>query len=392
MSQKEWGFNTRAIRGAVQRTNEKEHNEAIFTTSSFVFDTAEEAALVFSGREEGNSYARYSNPSLQAFERRLAALEGAEACVATSSGMAAILATCMALLQQGDHIVTSLNVFGSTISLLDGYMGKFGVDTSTVSLTNLDEWEAAIRPNTKMLFLETPSNPLNEVGDLEALAKLAHDNGALLVVDNCFCTPALQQPIRFGADIIIHSATKYLDGQGRCLGGAVLGRQEHMDEVFKFLRSGGPCMSPFNAWVFLKGMETLGLRMKAHAAGAAEVASWLSTHEMVKKVYYCGLPDHPGNALAKKQQSAFGAVLAFEIKGGQKEAWSLIDNTQLLSITGNLGDVKTTITHPDSTTHHRLSPEQKAKAGITPGLIRIAVGLEDPQDLINDLKAALSRV
>lgn len=389
MSQKEWGFNTRAIRDAVQRTNEKEHNEAIFTTSSFVFDTAEEAALVFSGRQEGNSYARYSNPSLQAFERRLAALEGSEACVATSSGMAAILATCMALLQQGDHIVTSLNVFGSTISLLDGYMGKFGVDTSTVSLTNLDEWEAAIRPNTKMLFLETPSNPLNEVGDLEALAKLAHENGALLVVDNCFCTPALQQPIRFGADIIIHSATKYLDGQGRCLGGAVLGRQEHMDEVLKFLRSGGPCMSPFNAWVFLKGMETLGLRMKAHAAGAAEVASWLSTHEKVKKVHYCGLPDHPGYALAKKQQSAFGAVLAFEIKGGQKEAWSLIDNTQLLSITGNLGDVKTTITHPDSTTHHRLSPEQKAKAGITPGLIRIAVGLEDPKDIIQDLESAL---
>ncbi len=388
MSQEEWGFNTKAIRSEVKRTNENEHSEAIFTTSSFVFDTAEEAAMVFSGRQEGNSYARYSNPTLQAFERRLAALEGAEACVATSSGMAAILATCMALLKQGDHIVTSLNVFGSTISLLESYMGKFGVKTTAVALTSLKEWEAAITPKTRILFLETPSNPLNEVGDLEALAELAHKNGALLVVDNCLCSPALQQPIRWGADIIIHSATKYIDGQGRALGGAVLGRKEHMDEVFKFLRSGGPCMSPFNAWVFIKGLETLGLRMKAHSEGALQLAKWLTKQDKVKKVHYCGLPEHPGHELAKKQQSGFGAVVAFEVVGGQKEAWKLIDNTELMSITGNLGDCKTTITHPDSTTHHRLSPEQKVKAGITPGLIRIAVGLEEPKDLIADLERA----
>jgi len=385
-------LDTIAIRAGHTRTHEGEHGEPLFLTSSYVFKNAEEAAARFSGDQPGNVYSRYTNPTVRIFEERIAALEGAEQAVATSSGMAAILSTCMALLKSGDHIVCSRNVFGTTTVLLEKYLGRFGVTTTFVSLTELDQWRDAVTPETKMFFLETPSNPLCDIADLPALATLAHNNNVLLVVDNCFCTPALQQPLKLGADLIIHSATKYLDGQGRCLGGVVTGRNELVDEVLSFIRSAGPTMSPFNAWVFVKGLETLRLRMDAHSANALELAQWLQQQPQVEKVFYAGLPDHPGHNIAAAQQRAFGGVLSFRVKGGKEQAWKVIDSTQVLSLTANLGDAKTTIVHPATTTHGRLSDEQKAETGITENLIRIAVGLEDIKDIKADLLRGLKAI
>jgi len=383
---------TLALRTGQLRTDEGAHGEPIFTTSSYVFKSAEQAAARFSGQEPGNIYSRFTNPTVRAFEQRLAAMEGAERCVATSSGMAAILATAMALLQSGDEVICSRSVFGTTNVLFEKYLKKFGVKTTFVSLTDITQWQAAITTNTRMFFLETPSNPLCEVADIAKMAELAHKHDALLVVDNCFCTPALQRPLELGADIALHSATKFLDGQGRCIGGAVCGRSELMEEVFGFLRSAGPTMSPFNAWVFLKGLETLSLRMQAHSASALRLADWLEQQPAVEKVFYTGLPTHPQHLLARAQQSAFGGVLSFRVKGGRKEAWSVIDATRFLSITGNLGDAKSTITHPATTTHGRLSDEAKAEAGITENLIRVAVGLEHIDDIKADLNRGLTKL
>jgi O-succinylhomoserine sulfhydrylase len=386
------GLDTLAIRTGHVRTAEGEHGEPLFLTSSYVFENAAEAAARFSGEQPGNVYSRYTNPTVHIFEERIAALEGAEQAVATSSGMAAIFSTCIALLESGDHILCSRNVFGTTTVLLSKYLARFGIETTFVSLTEPDQWQQAIRPETKILFLETPSNPLCDVADIPVLAKLAHSNNALLVVDNCFCTPALQRPLELGADLVVHSATKYLDGQGRCMGGVVAGRSELVGEVLGFIRSAGPTMSPFNAWVFLKGLETLRLRMDAHSASALELAEWLQQQPQVEKVFYAGLPDHPGHALAAKQQRAFGGVLSFRVKGGREQAWTVIDNTQMLSLTANLGDAKTTIVHPATTTHGRLTDEQKAETGITENLIRIAVGLEDIKDIKADLSLGLSAI
>jgi O-succinylhomoserine sulfhydrylase len=386
----QWGFDTRAVRAGQHRTNEGENSEPIFATSSYVFKSAAEAAARFSGEKPGNIYSRFTNPTVRAFEERLAALEGGERCVATGSGMAAILSTCLALLKSGDHIVSSRNIFGPTVLLFNNYLGKFGIETSYVSLSDYSAWEKAIRPNTKLLFVETPSNPLTEIADIARLAKLAHAKGCLLVVDNCFCTPALQLPLKLGADVVIHSATKYLDGQGRCVGGAVVGNKELVGEkVYGFMRTCGPSLSPFNAWVFLKGLETLSLRMQAHCASALELARWLEKQKRVKRVYYPGLASHPQHKLAKKQQSGFGGIVAFELKGGKDAAWKLIDSTRVFSITANLGDTKSTITHAATTTHGRLTPEQRQAAGISDGLIRISVGLEDIEDLKQDLARGL---
>ena len=377
---------TLAVRAGQIRTGELEHSDAIFPTSSFVYASAAQAAARFGGEEEGNIYSRFTNPTVQAFEARLAAMEGGERAVATSSGMSAILATCMSLLKAGDHIICSRGVFGTTNVLFQKYLARFGVETSFVKLTSQDEWEAAVRPETRMIFIETPSNPLCEVADLEKLAALARRSNALFVVDNCFCTPVLQRPLEQGADIIIHSATKYLDGQGRCVGGAVVGPAKLMDEVFGFLRSAGPTMSPFNAWVFQKGLETLPIRMRAHCDNALELATWLQTQDTVEEVHYSGLASHPQHQLAKKQQSGFGGVLSFRLKGGREQAWAFIDATRMISITANLGDVKTTITHPATTTHGRLSDEDKAAAGITENLVRISVGIEAVADIQSDLQ------
>ena len=384
------GFATRAVRDGQARTHEDEHSEAIFPTSSYVFASAAEAAARFSGEEPGNIYSRFTNPTVRTFEERLASLEGTECCVATASGMAAIAATFLGLLKTGDHIVSSRSIFGTTTVLLDNIIDKLGIKTSYVELSNLSAWEQAIKPETKILFLETPSNPLTELVDIKALAEIAHKHDCLLAVDNCFCTPALQQPIALGADIVIHSATKYIDGQGRCIGGAVCGTEKIVGGgVYGFLRSAGPSMSPFNAWVFLKGLETLKLRMGAHSASALELARWLEQQDEVTRVYYPGLESHPQHALAKAQQSDFGGLLSFELKGGQEAGWKLIDSTQLLSITANLGDAKTTITHPATTTHGRLTAEQRAEVGISDGLIRVAVGLEDIEDIKADLLRGL---
>lgn len=386
----EWGFDTRAVRAGQHRTNEGEHSEPIFPTSSYVFASAAAAAARFSGETPGNIYSRFTNPTVRSFEERLAALEGGEKCVATASGMAAILSTCMALLKNGDHIVASRNIFGPTVLLFNNYLGRFGVDTTFVPLTDYTAWEKAIKPSTKLLYLETPSNPLTEIADIARLAKLAHAKGCLLVVDNCFCTPALLRPLALGADIVIHSATKYLDGQGRCIGGAVVGNAELVGkEVYGFLRTAGPTLSPFNAWVFLKGLETLSLRMKAHSTNALLLAEWLEKQPAVQRVYYPGLASHPQNALAKKQQTGFGGIVSFELKGQKEAAWRLIDSTRLISITANLGDTKSTITHPASTTHGRLTPEQRAEAAISDGLIRISVGLENVEDIKRDLSSGL---
>jgi len=381
---------TLGVRAGTARTEFNEHSEALFLTSSFVFDSAQQAAGRFTGGEEGNIYSRFTNPTVTMFQDRLAALEGAEACVATASGMSAILATSMALLKAGDHVICSNAVFGTTVTLYGSLLAKFGVQTTFVSPTDVREWEKALRPNTKLMFLETPSNPLTEVSDIGALAAVAKKGGALLAVDNAFCSPALQRPLSLGADLVIHSATKYLDGQGRVLGGAVLGSKALvMDGVFGFLRTAGPTLSAFNAWVILKGMETLELRMLAQSAHALELAQWLEGHPRVARVHYPGLASHPQHALAKKQQRAAGAVLSFEVKGGREAAWKLIDATQLISITGNLGDVKTTITHPATTTHGRISAEARAAAGITEGLVRVSVGLEAPADVQADLARGL---
>lgn len=381
---------TLAVRAGQNRTPEGEHSEAMFLTSSYVFASAAEAADRFTGEQSGNVYSRYTNPGVRTFERRIAALEGAEQAVATASGMAAILSTCMGLLKSGDHIVCSRSVFGTTTVLFNKFMARFGIEVSWVELGDLTAWQSAILPETRLLFLETPSNPLCEVADLTALAALAKQYGVLLAVDNCFCTPALQRPLEWGADIVIHSATKYLDGQGRCLGGVVLGRSELMEEVLGFIRSAGPTMSPFNAWVFTKGLETLGLRMQAHSANAQELALWLQQQPAVEKVFYAGLEDHPGHKLAQQQQSAFGGVLSFRVRGGREQAWRVIDSTCLLSLTANLGDAKTTIVHPATTTHGRLSDADKARAGITESLIRVAVGLEDIEDIKADLQRGLA--
>jgi O-succinylhomoserine sulfhydrylase len=383
---------TWAIRGGIDRSDQGEHSELMYLTSSYLFESAEQAAGRFSGEDEGNVYSRYTNPTVKAFEERLALMEQADACVATSSGMAAILSTCMALLQAGDHIVCSRDVFGSTTVLLNKFLAKMGVETTYVGLTDLDDWQAACRDNTKLFFLESPSNPICEVADIPALSKLAKSNDAYLVVDNCFATPILQKPLLLGADIVIHSATKYIDGQGRCLGGAVLGRKEDMEEVLGFLRSGGPCMSPFNAWVFLKGLETLSVRMRAHCENAENLAAWLERHPAVEHVFYAGLANHRGHDLASEQMSAYGGVLSFRVKGGRKEAWKVIDSTQLLSHTANLGDAKTTIVHPATTTHGRITDEERAAAGITENLIRIAVGLEHIDDIKADLALGLDQI
>lgn len=385
----EWALETLAIRAGHQRTHEQEHGEPIFPTSSFVYASAAEAARKFGGEERGNVYSRFTNPTVHTFERRLAALEGGERCVATSSGMSAILSTVLALLKAGDEIVASRSLFGSTVSLFDKYFGKLGITTRYVELSDLAAWEAAITPATRLLFAETPSNPLSEVVDITALAEIAHRHGALLAIDNCFLTPALQKPLALGADLVIHSATKYLDGQGRAIGGAVVGRDKELEEVFGVVRTCGPCMSPFNAWIFTKGLETLSLRMRAHCENALALAEWLQDHPAVTRVFYSGLSDHPQHALASRQQAGYGAVLGFEVKGAREGAWSVIDATRMLSITGNLGDVKTTITHPATTTHGRLSAAQKEAAGISEGLIRVAVGLEYLEDIRGDLARGL---
>lgn len=379
-------FDTLAVRAGQVRSSEGEHSEAIFTTSSYVFASAAEAAARFKGEEPGNIYSRFSNPTVRTFEQRLAALEGAESCVATASGMSAILSVCLALLESGDHIVSSRSVFGTTTVLFTDYMAKLGIGTSFVKLTDFSDWKSAIRPETRLLFLETPSNPLTEIANISKLAELAHQNGCLLVVDNCFCTPALQQPISHGADIVVHSATKFLDGQGRCVGGAVLGSKDIVGEqVFGFLKTAGPTMSAFNAWVFLKGLETLKLRMQAHSATALALAQWLEQQDAVERVHYPGLESHAQHALARTQQSGFGGLLSFELKGGKNAGWKLIDATRLVSITANLGDTRTTITHPATTTHNRLTDEQRQQAGIGDGLVRVAAGLEDIEDLKTDL-------
>ena len=389
----ELGFASLAVRAGQQRTFEGEHAEPIFATSSFVFANAAEAAARFSGAVAGNIYSRFTNPTVRVFQERLAALEGGEACIATSSGMAAILATCMALLKSGDHIVSANSIFGSTISLFTNYLSKFGIATSYVPLSSLAAWEAAIRPETRLFYLETPSNPLMELADIRALADLAHAHGCLLVVDNCFCTPALQQPFPLGADLVIHSATKYLDGQGRCVGGAVVGDRQRVGvDIYGFLRTAGPTLSPFNAWVFLKGLETLSLRMRAHSESALHLARWLEAQPAVERVYYPGLPSHPQHELAKRQQSGFGGIVSFELHGGREAAWALIDATQMISITANLGDAKTTITHPATTTHGRLTPQERETAGIREGLVRISVGLETVADIQRDLERGFQRI
>ncbi len=382
----EWAFATQAIRAGQKRTHEQEHAEPIFPTSSFVFPSAAMAAARFANEEPGNIYSRFTNPTVRTFEQRLAVMEGAERCVATASGMSAILSICLGLLKAGDHMVSSLSIFGSTTLLFDTYLSRLGISITYVDLTNLDAWEKAITPKTRLLFLETPSNPLTEIADIEKLADIAHTNNSLLVVDNCFCTPALQQPIKLGADIVVHSATKYIDGQGRCIGGAVVGTEEIVGgDIYGFMRSAGPTMSAFNAWVFLKGLETLELRMNAHCDNALALANWLEKQSEVARVYYPGLKSHPQHKMAKNQQSGFGGIVSFELKGGKDASWKLIDNTQICSITANLGDTKTTITHPASTTHGRLSAQQLQLARISQGLVRVAVGLENIDDLKKDL-------
>ena len=386
----EFNFDTLAIRSGHNRTNESEHSEAIFPTSSFVFESAADAAAKFAGDQPGNIYARMTNPTVKYFQDRLAALEGGESCVATSSGMSAILAVVLALLKTGDHIVCSRSVFGTSTVLLNNYVTKFGIDVDFVDLVDLEQWKNAVKPNTRLFFAETPSNPLTEIVDIKALSEIAHAGDAYLAIDNCFCTPALQRPLSLGADLVIHSATKYLDGQGRCLGGAVVGSEELVGkEVAGILRSGGMVLSPFNAWVFLKGLETLGLRMRAHCENALKLARWLSEHPKVSKVYYPGLEDHPQHELALSQQSGFGGIVAFEVAGAREDCWHIIDSTKMISITANLGDTKSTITHPASTTHGRLSDEQRAESGIKDTLVRVSVGLESFEDIRDDLARGL---
>lgn len=388
---------TIAVRGGYHRTDEGEHSEAIFTTSSYVYRSAKDAADHFNGNKKGNVYSRHTNPTVRAFERRLAALEGGERCVATASGMGAILTMCLAYLQAGDHLLCAKQLFGSSVALFDTYFKPLGIKVSYVDCFDNDAWTAAIQPNTKVLYCESPSNPLAQIADLTYLAKIAHDNDALLIVDNCFATPAIQKPLELGADIVIHSASKYIDGQGRVLGGALVGNNELMEKAFTVIRTGGISLSPLNAWVLLKGLETLSIRMKAHCENANQVAEFLHHHPNVETVHFSGLPDHPSHEVAKRQHTAlknvnggaYGAIIGFEVKGGQPAAWHVIDNTKVISITNNLGDAKSTITHPATTTHFRMAPEQRVAAGVNEGLIRLSVGLEDVDDIINDLKRGL---
>ncbi len=388
----QYQLETLAIREGLARSQFNEHAEALYLTSSYVFDSAAQAAARFSGEEEGNVYSRFTNPTVSAFQSRLAALEGAESCIATASGMSAILSLVMALCSAGDHVVASAGLFGATQQLLGNIMPRFGVQTTFVAQTDVAAWEAAIRPETKLFFLETPSNPLTAIADVRALVAVAHARGILVVVDNCFCTPILQRPLDLGADLVVHSATKFLDGQGRVLGGAVVGAKKLTDEVLKFLRTAGPTLSAFNAWVLLKGLETLKIRIEAQSANALQLARWLEAHPKVARVYYPGLESHPQHDLALRQQKAGGAIVSFEVKGARSEAWKVIDNCRLLSITANLGDTKTTLTHPASTTHGRITPEQRAAAGITEGLLRIAVGIEAVSDLQSDLEKGLALI
>lgn len=382
-------FDTLAVRAGTARSQFNEHSEALYLTSSFVFGSAAQAAARFSGEEPGNVYARFSNPTVTAMQERLAALEGAEACVATASGMSAILSLAMATLKAGDHVVASTGLFGATQQLFGTILSKFGIETSFVAATELDAYRSAVTPSTRLFFVETPSNPLTEVIDIAAVAEIAHGAGALFAVDNCFCTPALQRPLELGADVVVHSATKYLDGQGRVLGGAVAGAKVVVDEVLKFLRTAGPSISPFNAWVILKGLETLRIRMEAQSATSLDLARWLEQQPGVVRVFYPGLASHPQHALAMRQQKSGGAIVSFEVAGGRERAWQVVDATQMISITANLGDTKTTITHPASTTHGRISAEARAAAGIGEGLLRIAVGLESIEDLRADLARGL---
>tara|TARA_R110002074_G_scaffold170006_1_gene332211 strand:+ start:45604 stop:46794 length:1191 start_codon:yes stop_codon:yes gene_type:complete len=396
MSIKDWNnysIETQGIRAGQHRTAEGEHSDPIFPTSSYIFNSAEEAADRFSGKSKGNIYSRFTNPTVNAFERRLAVMEGAERAMATASGMAAINCVCMGLLSAGDHVVCSQSVFGNTALMFKNIMAKFAVETTFVALDDMAQWQAAIRPNTRFLFVETPSNPLGTLVDIRQLADLAHANGSLLIVDNVYCTPVLQKPLSLGADLVVHSATKYLDGQGRCIGGAVAGNNALIEEkIYPVLRTCGPSMSPFNAWVFHKGLETLALRMEKHCQNALLIAQWLEQHPAVENVYYTGLSSHPQHDLAKQQQSGFGGIVSFDIKGGKQNAWKVIDATEMISITANLGDVKSMITHPSTTTHGRLTEEERAKAGITESLVRLGVGLENPDDIKVDLERGLRQL
>lgn len=390
----EWGFSTLGIRAAEPLAGNREHSAALSMSSSYTYRSAAEAAAVFQGQAPGYIYSRFTNPTVEAFERRLAAMEGGESCIATASGMAAVLSLCLALLKQGDHILASRGLFGSTVNLFNNVLTRFGVTTSYVDTTaDVTAWKAALQPNTRLLFVETPSNPLCELADIAALSQLARAHGVWLCVDNCFLTPILQQPLKLGADFVIHSATKFIDGQGRAVGGAIVGDAERVGkDVFGFMRTAGPCMSPFNAWLFLKGLETLRVRMQAHCAGAQALAEWLEQQPQVTRVYYAGLPSHPQHELARRQQSGFGAVVSFEVRGGKESAWQVIDATRMISITTNLGDTKTTIAHPASTSHGRLSAEARASAGISDSLIRVSVGLEDIEDIKKDLARGLALI
>lgn len=383
---------TKAVRIGQLSGFEQEHNDAIYATSSFVYASAQEAAARFGGELDGNVYSRFTNPTVATFEKRMAALEGAERGVAASSGMAALTSIFLGHLQQGDHIVSSRSIFGSIIGLLDNVLAKFGISTTYVEPTDLNAWQQAIQPNTRMLFAESPSNPLAEIADIGSLSSLANKHSALLVIDNCFCSPALQNPLALGADIVMHSATKYIDGQGRCVGGIALGSEELMEPVFAFLRTAGTTMSPFNAWIFINGLETLQLRMQAHCAAALKVAQWLQAQPKIEQVFYAGLPSHPQHELAKRQQHGFGGVLSFTVKGDREAAWRLVNHTQLMSITGNFGDAKPTITHPATTTHGKMTPEARAQVGISDNLLRVSVGLEAVEDILADLEKGLKAV
>jgi len=382
----EKSFQTKSIREGHEPTNEQEHSAAIFLTSSYKFNSAEEAAKRFDKKEEGNVYSRFTNPTVDAFQNKLAALEGAEKCQATASGMSAIFATIMTILKPGEHMVASRCMFGTTIVLLNDIIEKFEIKVTFVDLPNLDDWASSVQTNTKLFLLETPSNPLGEVVDIKKLSSIAKSNNIVLAVDNCIMSPALQKPLSLGADLVIHSATKYIDGQGRCLAGAVAGKASIIDDISSFTRSTGPTLSAFNAWIVLKGLETLNLRMRAHCESAMTLASWLESQAFVERVHYVGLNNHPHHEIASKQQSGFGGIVSFQVKGGRKEAFKLINNTKMISITANLGDTKTTITHPSSTTHVRLSDDEKKQTHITENLIRISVGLENVEDIIADLK------
>jgi len=379
-------FETKAIREGHKTSQEQEHSAAIFLTSSFTFDSAEQAAQRFAKEEQGNVYSRFTNPTVEAFQDKLASLEGAESCLATASGMSAIFATIMALSKAGDHIVASRGMFGTTTVLLNTIVNRFGIEVTFVDLPDLVTWKDSIQSNTKLFILETPSNPLGEIVDLRALSAISKKHNIILAVDNCVMTPALQKPLALGADIVIHSATKYIDGQGRCLAGAIAGSSQLLEEISSFIRTTGPTLSAFNAWVVLKGLETLPLRMRAHCDNARQLANWLNDQSFVENVHYLGLESHPHHQIAKEQQCDFGGIVSFEVSGGKEGAFRLINNTKMISITANLGDTKSTITHPASTTHARLSEDERRQSNISDSLIRISVGLEDISDIIADLK------